>query len=376
MKALILSVSAGGGHTHAAESVEKYILANNPESKVKTIDTIRYINPILDKVVIGSYLKSLKFNPSIYGKLYNFAENGESLASVSNKINEIMIYKLIPLIEEFQPDIIISTHAFSAEMASLLKSKGKIHVPIVVILTDYAPHSFWIHKAVDAYIVSNEDMIEDMVARGVTKDIIYNLGIPINPNFFKKFNRAETLKSLNLDVTKLTFLLMGGSLGIGKIYDVYNELQQIEHDIQIIAITGKNKKLFYQLLDQKCTAKKETRVIGYTEEVNKYMQASDLLITKPGGLTITEALISNIPLAIFSAIPGQEEKNAQFLFKHNLAVNLEAPKHCSHVLNALLSTPSELTAMQSNCIKYAKPNSGNDIYKLLLKLIDKSQKDK
>jgi processive 1,2-diacylglycerol beta-glucosyltransferase len=368
MKVLILSVSAGGGHTHAAEAIEQYILLNNPNSEVKTIDTIKYINPIIDKVVIGSYLKSLKLSPALFGKLYNYAESGESLASVSNKINEMMIYKLIPLIDEFQPDIIVSTHAFSAEMASILKFKGKIKVPILVILTDYAPHSFWLHKGIDAYVVSNEDMIEDMENRGVDKYLIHDLGIPVKPNFLKKYDREKTLKSLNLDTNKTTFLVMGGSLGMGKIHELYNELQYLDEDIQIIAITGKNKKLFHKLMDEQTNAKKETRVIGYTEDVNKYMQAADLLLTKPGGLTITEALVSNLPLAIFSAIPGQEEKNAEFLLKHDLAIDIGEIKNCTKVLNPLLYNNSKLADMKCNCKKYAKPNSGNYIYKLLLQL--------
>jgi processive 1,2-diacylglycerol beta-glucosyltransferase len=373
MKVLILSVSAGGGHTHAAEAIEQYILLNDPKSEVKTIDTIKYINPILDKVVIGSYLKSLKFNPSLFGKLYNYAESGESLASVSNKINEMMIYKLIPLIDEFEPDIIVSTHAFSAEMASILKLKGKLTAPILVILTDYAPHNFWLHKGIDAYVVSNSDMIEDIESRGVSRHLVHDLGIPVSPNFLKKYNKEKTLKSLNLDINKPTFLVMGGSLGMGKIYELYSELQELEHDIQVIAITGKNKKLFYQLMDEQPKAKKETRIIGYTEEVNKYMQASDLLITKPGGLTITEALICNIPLAIFSAIPGQEEKNAEFLLKHDLAIDIGEVKHSTSVLNPLLHNKSKLTEMKLNCKKFAKPESGNNIYNLLLKLISQNK---
>jgi processive 1,2-diacylglycerol beta-glucosyltransferase len=373
MKVLILSVSAGGGHIHAAKAIEEYILSNDPKSEVKTIDTIKYINPILDKVVIGSYLKSLKLTPSLFGKLYNYAESGESLASVSNKINEMIIYKLIPLIDDFQPDIIVCTHPFSAEMTSILKLKGRLTIPILVILTDYAPHNFWLHKGIDAYVVSNEDMIEDMAFRGIDKNQVHDLGIPVSLDFFKQYNRENTLKSLNLDINKTTFLVMGGSLGMGKIHDLYNRLQELEHDIQIIAITGKNKKLFYQLMDEQPTAKKETRIIGYTDEVNKYMQASDLLITKPGGLTITEALICNIPLAIFSAIPGQEEKNAEFLLKHDLAIDIGEIKHCKNVLDPLLYNKSKLIKMKDNCKKYAKPNSGNYIYNLLLKLISENK---
>jgi processive 1,2-diacylglycerol beta-glucosyltransferase len=372
MRTLILSVSAGGGHVNAAEAIESYIKLNNPENEVMLVDTIKYINPFLDKVVIGSYLKSLKFSPSLFGKLYDLAETGDSIASFSSKVNEIIIHKLIPLIENFAPDVIVTTHPFSTEMISILKGKGKINTPVTAILTDYAPHSFWIHPNIDAYIVSTDEMVDEMVRRGVDRDIIYPLGIPVKPNFTNSFPRKETLEDLGLSDDKPTVLLMGGSLGMGKINNLYEELQRIEKDIQIIVITGNNHKLFSRLSESKDSYSKATRIIGYTTEVNRYMQACDLLITKPGGLTITEALICGVPLALFSAIPGQEEKNAEFLAKNELAVDLGDGKNCRNIIDRLLSSSDLLNLMKKNCIKFAKPNSGYHIKSLLYKLTTKN----
>jgi processive 1,2-diacylglycerol beta-glucosyltransferase len=369
MKVLILSVSAGGGHTQAAEALKKSILSNSPDSEVLIIDTIKYINPILDKVVIGSYLKSLKLSPAIFGKIYNLAESEDGLATFSNKIVEIVVFRLIPLINEVKPDIIVATHPFSAEMVSVLKSKEKINIPAVTIMTDYASHNFWLHPSIDAYVVSNDDMVNEMVSRGVPREIVHSLGIPVSPDFLKLHDRNETLSALELDASRNTVLLMGGSLGMGKIQDVYEQLQEINGDIQIIVITGNNKRLYSKLLDFQPYANNTTRVIGFTKEVNKYMQACDLLITKPGGMTITEALISTIPLAIFSAIPGHEEKNAEFLLKHGLAISLSDGKNCKSIIEKLLMSPDELSNIKQNCKKYAKPNSGDSIYKLFSELI-------
>lgn len=371
MRTLILSISAGGGHVNAAEAVESYIKLNNPNAVTRILDTYKYINPFLDKVVIGGYLKSLKVSPAIFGKLYKLAETDDSIASFSNKINEMIIHKLIPLLEDFKPDAIVTTHFFPTEMMSLLKSKHLINLPVVTIMTDYSPHSFWLHPNIDAYVISNDDMVADMMNRGIPRQVLFPLGIPVKPEFIKKYLRDEILTSLDLDINKKTLLLMGGSLGIGKIGELYQELQHVDKDIQIIIITGNNKKLYSKLTELSKTAKKATRIIGYTNEVNKYMQASDLLITKPGGLTITEALVSHTPLAIFSAIPGQEEKNAEFLLQHNLAIDLSDCKTCSKKINFILDSEEFLMNMKNNCIKYAKPNSGNDIYTLLTELIEK-----
>ena len=369
MKVLILSISAGGGHIHAAKAVENYTTINDPNSEVKVVDTLKYINPIIDKVVIGSYLKSIKLSPSIFGKLYSYSDNEDGFASVSNKFNELMALRILPLIKEFTPDIILTTHFFPTEMLSILKYKNKLSVPCISLLTDYSSHNFWIHPGVDAYVVSNSDMIGEMTEKGVEEKNIYNLGIPVKPDFIMSYDKDQTLKDLELDPKKLTILIMGGSLGLGKIRNLYEELKKVDRDFQIIVITGSNKKLYSELLKLQTTSTKETRVIGFTNEVNKYMQACDLLLTKPGGLTITEALVCRTPLGLFSPIPGQEEKNAQFLLRHNLAVNIGNIKHCKESIEELISNSDKLKEMKNNCNGFSKPNSGNDIYELMNKMV-------
>lgn len=370
MKVLILSISAGGGHGHAAEALKDHINLKCAKSEVKIIDTLKYINPIIDKVIIGSYLKTLKVTPSLYGKLYTYSEGDYGITNtISAKLSKIMTYKLMPLIDEFNPDILVCTHPFPTEMVSIMKIKYDLKIPVVSIITDYYPHASWLHAHIDAYIVANQDMVEYMICKGIPKDTIYNLGIPVKPDFTYKYNREETLCELGLYSNKTTILVMGGSLGMGKISSIYDQLNKLDKDIQIIIITGKNEKLYNELLKLKRSSTKPTSIIGFTDTVNKYMQCCDLLLTKPGGLTITEALISHIPLGLFSPIPGQEEKNAQFLLNHNLAVDLSKIEQCTDILKNLLECEKQLIKIKENCIKFSKPNSGDDIVKLIESLI-------
>lgn len=373
MKVLILSISAGGGHGNAAMALKNYISLRDVKSKVKIVDTLKYINPIIDKVVIGSYLKSLKVSPFLYGKLYSNSEDDYTITTtISSKLILAMTYKLLPLVNEFEPDILIATHSFAAEMLSVLKSKYHVNIPCMCVITDYYSHSSWLQPCIDAYIISNGDMIDKMVSKGIPKNTIYNLGIPVKPEFNMSYDKYSTLKSLKLCRSKFTILVMGGSLGLGKIADIYKQLDKVNENIQIIIITGKNKKLYSELLKLKISSSKETRIIGFTDQVNKYMQASDLLLTKPGGLTIAEALICKIPLGLFSPIPGQEEKNAQFLLKNNLAVNLTDISKCSENIEKLLNSRDELKIISENCSKFAKPYAINDIFNLISWLIQKN----
>lgn len=375
MKAMILSVSAGGGHEHAAESIRRHIMLKNQDSEIIIVDTLKYINPIIDKVVIGSYLKSLKVSPGLYGKLYNHSETDDGIATaISSIFNEAMTFKLLPLIESEEPDIIICTHPFPTEMLSILKGKNKLYIPCISLITDYYPHTLCLHPNIDGYIVSNSDMVEDMVLKGIDRDTIYNLGIPVDPEFFKNYDKGETFREMGLNADIPTILVMGGSLGMGKIKTIYKELVKVEEDIQIVVITGNNKKLYSELQELKESSSKETKIIGFTNKVNMFMQCCDLLLTKPGGLTITESLICGIPLVLFSPIPGQEEKNAQFLIKHGLAVSISEIDNCSTIIQELLNDKTKLIKMKANCREYSKPHAGNDICNLINSIIKKKLK--
>lgn len=372
MKVLILSISAGGGHGTAAEALKDYIVLRAPQSEIQIIDTLKYINPIIDKVVIGGYLKSLKVYPYLYGKLYTYSEYDYKITNViSSRLIEAMTCKLLPLINDFNPDILISTHSFSAEMLSVLKSKYNMTIPCMCIITDYYPHNSWLHPYLDAYVVSNEDMIDKMISKGIPENTIYNLGIPVKPEFSINYCREDILKSLQLSPAKFTILIMGGSLGMGKILNIYKQLDKVNADIQIIIITGKNKKLYSELLKIGESSLKNTIIIGFTQHVNKYMQASDLLLTKPGGLTITEALICKIPIGLLSPIPGQEEKNAEFLLKHNLAIDLTDIEKFKENIEKLLNSKDILNIMSENCYKFSKPYASDDIFNLIDRLVQK-----
>ncbi|ADL52776.1 MGDG synthase family glycosyltransferase [Clostridium cellulovorans] len=379
MNTMILSVAVGGGHGHAANAIKNKILQKEPDSKVEIIDTIKVINPVLDKVIVGSYLQSLKISPSIFEKLYKSTdvdtlEDTGFTYSVLSKFNQIIASRISELIKDWNPDLLIATHPFSANIISCLKLEYNISCPAITVLTDYAPHATWLHPGTDAYIVSNKDMKNEMVERGIDKKIIYPLGIPIENNFLKKFDRVSTLKKYNLDPNRKTITLMGGSLGLGNISDIYKKFIKEQIDVQLIVICGTNKKLYNKLIELKETYTHDSsRILGYTQDVNKIMQASDLLLTKPGGLTITEALICELPMAIISKLPGQEVRNIEFLTKHNLAIDLVEDKYYISTIKKLIESDSKLISMKRNCQNFSKPNSAEDIYKLLKSLLDNSK---
>lgn len=376
MKVLIFSISAGEGHLKTSLAMKKYIMSNNKNTEVMIIDTLSSISPFLNKIIIGGYLKTIKINPNLYRKLYYKIDYSNKLSSLASspKIYKLLCIKFKKLIDEINPQIILSTHPIPTKILSILKIKYGFKIPIITIITDYTTHSFWFHNGIDAYIVANDVLIDTMKKRGLSSHNVYDLGIPVNPCFLEQFNKNQTLKSVNLCPNKFTFLIMGGSLGMGKIIDICTELNKINKDFQIIVVTGNNKKLYNELMKLDSSFSKKTCILGYTKEINKYMQACDILLTKPGGITITEAMLSSIPLVLFSPIPGQEEKNVKFLIEHSLAVYLEDTKCCSTIIKNLINNPSTLQEIKNNYLKYIRPNCGNDICDLIHSLYLKTTK--
>ena len=370
MNILILSASTGGGHMSASKAIEGYMTQQNKDINVKIVDSLLYISPILNKTITGGYVYLATKTPKLYGKLYDLTNKDHKFANFVTRLNNIFANKLMPLIDDFRPDIIITTHPFPTEMVSRLKSKKEINIPLICIMTDYAPHKAWINDKVDAYIVANDDMVTKMTTQGVDSRCIYPYGIPVDEVFFEEKEKQLVIEELGLDKNLPTILMMAGSFGVSNVFDVYQNIIDIDIDFQIILVTGRNQKLYNHFEEVIGDTTKNTKLIYFTEEINKFMQASDIIITKPGGLTVTEALACNIPMAVFDAIPGQEEENADFLLKHNMAVRISDGNSCREAIVELLKDREKLEDMKEACKSFDKNDSTKNIFLLINELIE------
>ncbi len=384
MKILILTAATGGGHLRASSALKSYIMETREDCEVQIVDSLKYISPLLDKTITEGYETMAKRTPKLFGSLYKSTNRDKSKTTYF--FCNIFRKYLMPLVDEFQPDVIISTHPFATEMISLLKEDGKITVPLVCIMTDYAPHRAWIHPYVDSYIVSNEGMVDTMAKMGAPRQKIHPYGIPVDESFYEKMDRDAVLKQMGLSPDKPTILIMAGSFGVSNILRIYNNIIKVDLDFQIIVITGKNERLyeaFNKLIIRNARQKplrhvsvklkpkpsKPTKLLYFTNEVHKYMQISDLIITKPGGLTVSEALACNLPMAIFDAIPGQESENADFLIDNNMAVKIQKGSACSEAIYDLLSNQERLEEMRRSCSAFDKSSSGPKIVNEIQELV-------
>ncbi len=353
MRVLILAAAAGGGHIRTARALEQYIRCHAAQAQVKVVDALKEVNRAYDKLICGGYHFVATKMPGLFGHMYHNTNGDSPLAKLVPKLNAALSKRLLPQIHTFQPDIIVTTHPFAAEMVSHLKEKGMVCAKLLVIITDYAPHKTWITAHADGYIVANDDMAMPMVQDfGVEPEKIHAFGIPVLETFFHSRPKEDLRREMELAPDVPTLLLMAGSFGVDTIMQIYRDIIRIPLDLQIIVITGKNQRLYRALKTTTALSLKKTKLIYFTQHVEQYMQASDLLITKPGGLTVTEALASNLPMLVFEAIPGQEEDNADFLELHKMAKRIHKNESCAAVVKALLENRAELTAMEQACRRF------------------------
>ncbi len=370
-KILIFYASYGGGHLSAANSIKDYLSSNYEKIDVELIDCMKYINKPIEKITTTAYNEMAKKAPWAWGKIYSDSQKGP-LAHITTRSNQVFAIKLLRLLREKKPDLIISTHPFGSQMCSYLKRKGKITSKIATILTDFAPHDQWLVGSdyTDYFFVAHNKMKEYLISKNIPENKIFATGIPISNKFLETFNTSKILSSLGLKENLKTVLFFaGGKFGLGKsrTLEIFNTLVNDFNNIQVIAISGKNKKM-YEEFNQIVKIANKTNFIKIFEFVNnvpELMAVSDVVITKPGGLTTTESLVSGLPMIIINPIPGQEEENAQFLEHSNVGIWLKKQMNITKTISNFLSDNKKLKQMKENTKKISNRNSTKDICTIL-----------
>lgn len=372
-KILIFYGSYGGGHLSAAKSIKECIEKNYTDTDVVMLDCIEYVNKIINKLTTKAYADMAKNAHWIWKQLYYNSEKNGALARIGNAVNRLMAIKLNKLFKNGAPDLIISTHPFSSQMCATLKSKGKINSQIATILTDYAPHRQWLEKPeyVNYFFVAHDGMVEDLVKRGIDRNKIYSTGIPLSNRFLAHYDKDGILEEFGLAKNKATVLFFaGGEYGFGKdtTFNILKTIIEEFDNLQVVAIAGKNVKMQakFETLIKETDSEDTVKVLSYTNKVPELMSISDIVISKPGGLTTTESLASGLPIIVINPIPGQEEENAEFLEQNGVGIWLKKNDNIKEKLREILSSTEKIKEMKINARLLSKKNSTADICKILL----------
>ncbi|MCI9062697.1 MAG: glycosyl transferase [Romboutsia sp.] len=395
-KVLIMSASTGGGHNRAARAIKEELESrtiDNMSIECEIVDSLKLVNNTMDKVISGGYEKSALYTPKAYGSVYRFSET--SLASKNefkgNPLTSLMARKFKHLLNDSSPDLIIGTHPFPMIALSTLKKNNNIHSlsrsesfykstkvdipPMISVLTDYTTHSTWIQNEIDYYIVGHEYVKELLVYEGVDSEKVKAFGIPVEKSFLSHRDRETVLTELGLSPEKLTVLLMGGSFGAGNIKETLEELLTVDRDFQILVVTGRNEHLkdrLSKMLDS-TIHNKNICLLGYTNKMNDILASIDVLISKPGGLTTTEALLNDVPMIVPYFIPGQEEENLDFLTNCGAALRTTKKYSLPVLLKVLIDDPSRLDSLRKNIKSIRKFNSAVNISNLVVDILSSNE---
>lgn len=348
MKVLILSASIGSGHTKAAEALQKIFgeSAQVVDFMAREVSTLNWLTKKL-------YLAALRFIPDLYDRIYKFADGRRVGVSARFLSSALMYLPFARLLKNFRPDVVICTHPFPEAAASLWKflhAKSARKFLLAAVLTDYSLHEIWIYGEVDAYFVATAEMRRELATHCRTGQKIFATGIPIG----SEFNAIKKIP----DATRTTILIMGGGLGLGSIEETLSELDKIRKPLKIVVVAGQNEKLLARL--KKFRSRHELKIFGYVSDVCKLMAAADLLITKPGALTMTEAFAAGLPLILHAPIPGPEALNAAYATAHGAAIEVGSQK-ISAVVEGLLNESARLDEMKRCAKKISCPSAASQI---------------
>ena len=369
-KVLILSASYGEGHHQAAVAVREALVEAHPDVEVRIIDYMQMVHPTLNLFARYFYIKSVRFAPSLYGFFYKGTSKLKPTSLIQRRLNQLGLEDIAEFLDEYQPNYILSTFPTPAGVISMLKKQGLCRIPSATVITDHAIHSQWIHDNTDHYFVGSEHVRRGLVTRGIPSDRISVTGIPISAKFMEKKDKDSIRASMGLESDQPTLLIMAGSYGVmSDIEEICGELFHSDKRMQIIVVSGRNEKLRLQLEALAADATNPVLVFGFTREVDQLMAISDLMVTKAGGLTISEALAMELPMLLYRPIPGQEVQNTSYLVKSHVAVFARTRKQVMQLVYRLFfEDQGKLERMRNHAKNIQKRTAAQDIARILVEV--------
>ena len=365
MKKIIILYSTGGmGHKKAAMALEEAFKKRQNEVEVKSIDTLDYGDGLYKFIYVKLYVFLMTSARWLWGFLYYFSDLG-FIDKILRKIRPSAELKNLDGLEDMltaeNPDAIITTHFVLPGIASVLKKHKNFRSKLYVVVTDYGPHSFWLSSEIDRFFVGAASIIPDMVKRGIPADRVTPSGIPVSSEFSPGFNVAELRKKYGLDENKKTVFMLSGGFGVGPMKEMLLSLCSCRGDIQVIVVTGHNKDAYEKINIMKAKCNYPVILFGFSDKIAELMAVSDLMVTKAGGISVTEAMNMEIPMILFASIPGQETWNEKLLLEAGAAEKAGSIKEIPEIVNRLLLSEEAYATVKNGISKLRKPGAADEI---------------
>lgn len=369
MKILVVHVPAGAGHQKAAEAIASALREVRPDAETRLVNGLEGMDTIYRWTFTRGYLSVIHRAVWLWGAGY-YLTDLRLLAPLSRRLHRLNNAWHGRAMETFflheRPDVIVGTHFFPMEVAAALKRRGKLQARLVTILTDYLPHILWTAPGIDDYVTGSLLAEEALLARGIPQERIHFKGIPIDPKFPLALDRAQLRTRMGLDTKRLTVLVGSGGFGMGPVRELVRTLLRSPVPLEILVVAGKNEGLVRRLRAEAVPAPHTMRVFGFVDNMHELMEVSDLMITKPGGLTCAEATAKGLPLILVSPIPGQETRNARLLERMGAARVVSRLSALPALLQELQQDGGTVDTLRAKASAFSRPQAAFDIARLIV----------
>jgi processive 1,2-diacylglycerol beta-glucosyltransferase len=376
---LVLSASVGAGHLRAAQAVELALRQTVPEATVKNIDVMELTNAVFRRFYAKSYLDLVNKAPHVLGYFYDLFDRpsrsgknrGDRLRLAVEKLN---LRRFIRFLRQEPWDLVINTHFLPAEIIAHLRKKEGLTLPQVTATTDFETHRLWVNQPCEHYFTATDEGALYLRHWGVPAENVSATGIPIDPVFAQPKDKAACRKKHGLDSDRPVVLQLAGGFGVGPVEKLYRALLEVTRPLEVVVVAGRNDVVKKELAAVSKPPHHRATILGFTTEIDELMAAADLVVSKPGGLTTSEALVRGAVMVIVNPIPGQESRNSDFLLENGAAIKVNNPALLPHKIGALLDDPARLTTLRANVARVARPRAAFDVVQRSLQLLPADQR--
>jgi len=366
-RVLILHASVGSGHKRAAEALAAAFQRRSP-GQVRVEDVLRYTNPLFREAYARSYLRMTDKLPALWGYVYEQTDRDyfRFATDLRTLVDAVWAWGLRRLLRDYQPQVIVCTHFLPVEVLARRKDHARLATPLYCVVTDYHAHAFWAYRNVDGYFVATEDTRQQLTARGVPDAAIKIFGIPVDPSISVPKNQADVRRARQFAADAPLVTLFGGGLEPARVRTMVDGLMRQDLRGTLALVAGRNRSLLGELQDIESIGPLELRKFGFIDWVDDLVVSSDAVITKAGGLTVSEVLARGRPMVIIDPIPGQEESNADYLVSVGAAISIRLPQHVPFAIQQLLRDQQRLNDMSEGASRVARPRAALDIAESVL----------
>lgn len=365
----ILHATAGSGHKRAAQALAAAIGERDPLVTVREVDTLVFASTLYRSTYAASYNAMAARAPALWGALYHswaLASVNRGTAPVRLAMDRLNLRRLVRVLEHESPDAVVCTHFLPVEALSPRRGRGRLRVPLYCVITDFTAHPFWAFPHVDRYFVASDRVAQELAGHGVARERIEVTGIPVDPSFARPIGRDAARARFGLSPREPVVLVMGGGGGVGPLAELAGRLAALALEPRVVVVCGTNEKLRAAVDALPAARAGRITTLGYTHEVDALMEACDVVVSKAGGLTCSEALIKRVPLVVFRPTPGQEVRNTEYLEAGGAALHADSIAEVEATVGRWLSDAAAREKVREAAGKLARPDAAARIAERVL----------